>query len=69
MNYGDKAEIFAFVSAKYPEYPKGHAFEECRIPGEPPSELRILRITEDGFRRFLKRWVEWLDETGLADIA
>ena len=58
--------MLAFVSATYPKYPKGHALEGRRDTSQPPIELKVLRITEKGFRDFLTRWVTWLKSSGLS---
>ena len=52
-----KAEMLAFVSAKYSE------------PGtrKPPTHLNALRIREGDFLLFLRAWVDWLQSSGLAE--
>lgn len=60
------AEMLAFVSATYPKYPKGHVLEDRRDTSQPPLELKVLRITEAGFREFLSLWMDWLKASGLS---
>ncbi len=65
-DHSAKAEMLAFVSATYPKYPKGHCFEGRRDTSQPPLELKVLRISETGFRAFLAKWVDWLKASGLS---
>lgn len=51
--YGQSAKMLAFVSAKYVDR------------GQPPERLKVLRITEQGYLSFLRRWVDWLQSSGL----
>jgi hypothetical protein len=56
-SHDQQAEMFAFVSAKYhDDDPRRRA---------PPKRLKVLRITEVGFRLFLRNWVAWLQSCGL----
>lgn len=64
-HYGETV-MLAFVSATYPKYPKGHCLEGRRDTSQSPVELKALRITEEGFRDFLTRWVEWLKSSGFS---
>ena len=56
QSHGQKAEGFIFVSAKYPD----------RDTRQPPESLKILRISEVDFQSFLRRWVDWLQSSGLS---
>lgn len=47
---GERTELMGFVSAKYPG---GNMLK-------PPERLRALRISPDGFRETLRRWVQWV---------
>lgn len=40
----------------------------CRANGGDLQSIRILRISEDDYRAFLNRWVDWLTETGASHI-
>lgn len=51
--YGSRAEMIAFIS-------------ERRAQGGEVVGYHLLRISEDGFRSFLRRWVAWLNDTGLS---
>lgn len=66
--HGNEATMLAFVSAKYPKFPKGHAFEGRSDTEQPPISLNVLRITEEGFQSFLRGWVEWLDASGMSKV-
>lgn len=73
QSHWGKAEMFAFVSAKFPkfdphEHPKGTPLYGKEDMSKPPSRLRVLRIGQDDFRSFLSRWVEWLQTTDLASV-
>ncbi len=63
---GVPVEMLAFVSATYPKHPIGHPLAGYRDTSKPPVELKVLRITEAGFFRFLGRWVDWLKASGLS---
>lgn len=56
QSHGQPANGFVFVSAKYPN-------GDTR---QPPDRLKLLRIGETDFRRFLREWVEWLRTSGLS---
>lgn len=51
--YDRPVKMYAFVSAK----------------PRDPDRISILRISEDDYRRFLTKWVEWLEATKLAQRA
>ncbi len=51
--HGSRAEMIAFISERR---------DQC---GEVVG-YHVLRISEDGFRSFLHRWVDWLNDTGLS---
>jgi hypothetical protein len=55
QSFGQKTEMLAFVSAKYPD-------GDFR---KSPVSLKILRISEGNFRCFLGLWVEWLQKSEL----
>ena len=65
-NHHGETEMLAFVSATYPKYPKGHVLEGRRDTSRPPVKLKVLRITEEGFRDFLTQWVGWLKSSRLS---
>lgn len=55
--YGSRAEMVAFIS-------------ERRDQAGDVIGYHILRISEAGFRSFLRRWVAWLNDSGIAqDLA
>ena len=54
QTYGQRAEKLAFVSGRY---------GSDRVV---PTELRVLTIDEPSFLSFLRKWVEWLRESGLS---
>jgi hypothetical protein len=56
QSFGQSAKMLAFVSAKYPK-------NDGR---KPPEQLKILRITEEGYLSFVRLWVEWLRSSGLS---
>ncbi len=68
-SYGE-ASMLCFVSARH-DYsrPKCDPLDG-RCPTVMPQilNLRLLRISENGFRQFLARWVHWLTETELANV-
>lgn len=68
FSHWGKAEMFAFVSAKFPtydpvEHPKGTPLHDKPNMNMPPERLRVLRISESDFRVFVNRWSEWLRDT------
>lgn len=65
-----RAEMFAFVSAKFPTYdpikhPVGTPLHGRPDMSLPPERLRVLRISQDDFRTFVNLWSEWLRNTAL----
>lgn len=54
-SYGSPVKMYAFVSGKY--------------EGRALVKLNILRIAETDYRDFLRRWVAWLSEAGIAQRA
>lgn len=54
--FGQPAKMMGFVSARYP---KGGL-------RNPPEKLLALRTTPALYRETLKRWVVWVQETGLS---
>jgi len=69
--HGQRAEAFAFVSARYPkysleEYPDCAPLYGKRDTSKAPEQLMVLSISERGFLSFLQRWVRWLRQSGLA---
>lgn len=69
-SYGE-ASMLCFVSARQDRKPPQCDSRRGRCPTVVPKtrDLRLLRISENGFREFLGRWVEWLTQTELASIA
>ncbi|WP_081158951.1 hypothetical protein [Ensifer aridi] len=65
-----QASMLCLVSAK-PRYPRVRCEKRDYCPpGSSVTEsLRLLRISETGFREFLLQWVAWLHEAGLKDLA
>jgi hypothetical protein len=55
-SYGQPIKMYAFISGTYTE--------EEELAG-----LNILRIGEANYRVFLRKWVEWLEASGLNDLA
>lgn len=68
-SYGE-ASMLCFVSARQDRTPpkcdnrKGH----CPTVISKTRDLRLLRISESNFRKFLGRWVDWLAHTELTTI-
>jgi len=54
QSHGQPTEHLAFVSGKPTE--DRSSFEE----------IRVLRISRDDYIGFIRRWVEWLEESGLS---
>lgn len=54
---GARTELMGFVSA---QYPGGNM-------NKPPEHLVALRVSPDGFRTTLRRWVQWVQNVGLTD--
>lgn len=69
-SYGE-ASMLCFVSARRDLKPPKCDNRKGRCPTVTPKtrDLRLLRISENGFREFLGRWVEWLTQAELASIA
>ena len=65
-SHGGETKMLAFVSATYPKYPKEHVLAGRRDTTKAPEELKVLRISESGFRSFLGQWVKWLKESGIS---
>lgn len=63
-----KTEMLAFVSAVYPKYPKEHPLAGRSDMDQAPIRLKVLRVSEAGFRIFLDRWIEWLNTAGLTTV-
>ncbi|WP_457661753.1 hypothetical protein [Sinorhizobium medicae] len=66
-----QASKLCFVSARM-SYPRPICMQAAaRCPKQEPqlTGLRLLRISETGFRRFLATWATWLREADLADLA
>lgn len=65
-----EASKLCFVSARM-SYPRPICAQTAaRCPKQVPqlTGLRLLRISETDFRRFLVNWVTWLTKTDLADF-
>lgn len=57
-SFGEPVKMYAFVSGKYDHY----AAESPK----PLIGVNFLRISEIDYREFLRRWVVWLQDTGIA---
>jgi hypothetical protein len=57
-SYGRSVKMYAFVSGKYDERSKERP--------KPLIAVNFLRISEVDYYDFLRRWVAWLRETGIA---
>ncbi len=57
-SYGQPVKMYAFVSGKY----DGSSKESPK----PLTAVNFLRISEVDYYDFLRRWVNWLRETGIA---
>ncbi|RVP95051.1 hypothetical protein [Sinorhizobium meliloti] len=69
-SYGKPVKMLAFASGKFASGSCPHAEnEDCRGSRGDLTALRILRISEDGYRDFLREWVAWLGHTGIARAA
>lgn len=69
-SYGQPVKMLAFASGRFALGSCPHAEgEECRGIRGNLTSLRILRISEDDYRDFLREWVAWLGETGIAQEA
>jgi hypothetical protein len=62
-SYGSPVQMYAFVSGKYERY-KENDKERDKLIG-----VNILRISEDNYRKFLYKRVEWLKLSGLSRLA
>jgi hypothetical protein len=56
-SYGEPVKMYAFASGVY------------RAPAKEPIALNVLRISEINYRAFLRKWVDWLESTGLSELA
>lgn len=65
-SFGSPVKMFAFVSGKYGKPKCQHAEGECRFGVGALEGLRILRISEDAYIKFLFRWVAWLADNKIA---
>ncbi|MGK9338858.1 hypothetical protein [Sinorhizobium meliloti] len=68
---GGEARMFCFVSARQDRTQPKCDKRDGRCPTVVPRtrDLRLLRISEVRFREFLFRWVHWLKEAGLENLA
>jgi len=57
-SYGEPVKMYAFVSGKYDRSSKESP--------KPLTAVNFLRIGEADYYDFLRRWVAWLQETGIA---
>jgi hypothetical protein len=57
-SYGEPVKVYAFVSGKYDE--------ESKQTPKPLIAVNFLRISEPGYRHFLRLWVKWLQDSGVA---
>ncbi len=66
-SYGKAVKMLAFASGKFANgscpYAKN---EDCRGSRGDLASLRILRISEESYRDFLRAWVAWLNHAGIA---
>lgn len=58
--------MFGFVSGKFTGGPCPHQHNQTCRAERVPVGLKILRISEEDYRDFLRRWVEWMQGAGLA---
>ncbi|RVH51043.1 hypothetical protein [Sinorhizobium meliloti] len=68
---GGEARMFCFVSARQ-DRDRPHCDKRegrCPIVVARTRDLRLLRISEIMFREFLSKWVHWLKEAGLENLA
>jgi hypothetical protein len=56
-SYGQPVKMYAFISGPNVK------------DQEQPVTLNVLRISEVNYRIFLRRWVEWLESSGLNEMA
>ena len=56
-SYGRPVKMYAFISGTYTKTRKELA------------TLNVLRISEVNYRTFLRKWVEWLEGSGLNELA
>lgn len=69
-SYDKPVRMLAFASGKFADGSCPYAENEnCRGIRGDLAALRILRISEDGYRDFLREWVAWLGRTGIARAA
>ena len=57
-SYGSPVKMYAFASGKYDE-------DSVQKP-KPLIAVNFLRISETDYFDFLRRWVDWLQVTGIA---
>lgn len=57
-SYGAPVKMYAFASGKYDE-------DSVQKPG-PLIAVNFLRISEADYFDFLRRWIDWLQATGIA---
>lgn len=67
-SYDSPVKMYAFVSGKYGKPKCKHAEDECRFGLGALEGLSILSISEDDYRRFLVKWVQWLKDSKLARL-
>lgn len=61
-SHGRPVKMYAFVSGKYGRRDCQHGEGHCTTGLGNLEGLNILRIREDNFRSFLRKWAEWLQE-------
>ncbi|SIN77849.1 hypothetical protein SAMN05444002_0317 [Vannielia litorea] len=64
---GAAVRMYAFVSGKYGKPQCQHAEGDCRFGMGELERINILRISEDNYKEFLRRWVAWLVDTTLVN--
>lgn len=58
-SYDKPVKMYAFVSGSYDR--------DSKEDPKPLTAVNFLRISENGYFDFLRRWVSWLRETGISD--
>lgn len=68
---GNEAKMLCFVSARYERSKQICDQREGPCPSHQPKikDLRLLRIDEESFQGFLHRWVSWLNDKDLQNLA
>ena len=56
-SYGEPVKMFAFASGKYADV--------SGVKSKPLIAVNLLRISEEDYFNFLRKWVEWLQNAGI----